>query len=400
MDKTTWRFATRAVHAGERPPRPDFTPVTTPVYNSVTYTYPDMESLDRAFDDPDAGYVYSRYGNPTCAAFETAVASLEGGDGAVAFASGMAALHAALLAAGVKAGASVLAARDLYGATISLLSKVFAEMGVHVHFADFADAPAVRRMLTAVLPKVVLFETISNPLLRLADITRVCELSHGVGARVIVDNTFASPCLVRPLELGADFVAHSGTKYLSGHGDVLAGVVVSNKEHCAALRDVAKIVGGVLGPNEAYLALRGLKTLPLRMEQQSKSAAWIAAWLEAHPKVERVYYPGLRSNPQHELARNLFKGGLYGGMVAFDIRGAHRKEVFRFLESLELCIPATSLGDLQTLALYPAHSSHRALTPQQRAAIGIGDGLVRLSIGIEDCDDILNDLRQALDKIP
>ncbi len=399
MDKTTWRLATRAVHAGERAPRPTFTPVATPVYNSVAYLYPDMELLDQAFDDPARGFVYSRHGNPTCAAFEAAVASLEGGEGAVSFASGMAAIHAVLLAAGVQAGTCVLAARDLYGATTALLSQFFAAQGVEVHFADFTDISAVRRMLTAVRPRAVLLETVSNPLLRLADIGRIAELAHSVQAVVIVDNTFATPCLVRPLELGADYVVHSATKYLSGHGDVMAGVVVSGAANCTALRGVAKTVGSILGPNEAYLALRGLKTLPLRIERQCKSAAWIAAWLEAHPKVARVHYPGLRSHPQHELARAIFAGALYGGIVSFEIVGAGRRRVFQFLESLELCLPATTLGDLFTEALYPAHSSHRALTAAQRQALGIGDGLVRLSVGIEDPEDIIADLRQALDKV-
>ncbi|MBC7260264.1 MAG: PLP-dependent transferase [Chloroflexi bacterium] len=399
MDKTTWKFATRAVHAGERPTRPACTPVVTPIYNSVTYVYPDMELLDQAFEDPTAGFVYTRHGNPTCAAFEAAVASLEGGEGAVSFASGMAAIHAALLAAGAQAGTDVLAARDLYGATTALLSRFFTALGVHVHFADFTDISTVRRMLNAVRPRVLLLETVSNPLLRLADIGRIAELAHSVDATVIVDNTFATPFLVRPLEMGADYVVHSATKYLSGHGDVLAGVVVSSKDNCAVLRDVAKTIGGVLGPNEAYLALRGLKTLPLRLERQCKTAAWVAAWLEAHPKVERVYYPGLKSHPQNDLARSLFAGGLYGAIVSFVIAGAGKRRVFKFLESLELCAPATTLGDLYTLALYPAHSSHRALTAAQRAALGISDGLVRLSVGIEDPDDIIADLHQALDKV-
>lgn len=399
MDMTTWKLATRAVHAGERAPRPTFIPVATPVYNSVAYVYPDMELLDQAFDDPTCGFVYSRHGNPTCAAFEAAAAALEGGEAAVSFASGMAAIHAALLAAGARAGESVLAARDLYGATTALLSRFFVAQGVEVHFADFTDISTVRRMLNAVRPRVLLLETVSNPLLRLADIGRIAELAHSVGAAVIVDNTFATPCLVRPLELGADYVVHSATKYLSGHGDVLAGVVVSGAANCAALRDVAKTVGGVLGPNEAYLALRGLKTLPLRMERQCKTAAWIAAWLEAHPKVARVYYPGLRTHPQHDLAKSLLSGGLYGAIVSFEIAGAGRRRVFQFLQALELCIPATTLGDLYTEALYPAHSSHRALTSEQRKAIGIGDNLVRISVGIEDPEDIIADLRQALDRV-
>jgi len=399
MDKSKWKFATRAVHAGERAPSPDYTPTATPIYNAVTYIYPDMETLDRVFDDPNAGYVYSRYGNPTCAAFEEALASLEGGEAALSFASGMAAIHAALLAAGARAGATVVAAQDVYGATYALLSRLFASLGVNAVFADFTDVDAVKTVMAQARPAVVLFETISNPLLKLADVPRIVELAHAAGAKVIVDNTFASPCLVRPLELGADYVMHSSTKYLAGHGDVLAGVVVTSAKNRVTLFELTKMVGGNLGPNEAYLALRGLKTLPLRMAQQCENAARIAAWLDAHPKIAGVRYPGLPSHPQHALARQLFPTGLFGAMISFDIRGAARREVFRFMESLRLILPATSLGDVYTLALYPAHSSHRALSPEQRAAIGIGDGLVRLSVGIEDAEDIIADLAQALDGI-
>jgi len=399
MDKRQWGFATRAVHAGERAPSPDFTPIATPIYNAVTYVYPDMETLDHVFDDPNAGYVYSRYGNPTCAAFEEAVASLEGGEAAMSFASGMAAIHAALLAAGVRAGATIVAAQDVYGATYALLSRLLVSLGVDVVFADFTDAAAVEKALAQARPAVALFEAISNPLLKLADVPRIVELAHAAGAKVIVDNTFASPFLLRPLECGADYVMHSSTKYLAGHGDVLAGIVVTSAQNRAALFEITKMVGGNLGPNEAYLALRGLKTLPLRMARQCESAARIAASLEAHPKIATVRYPGLRSHPQHALARRLFPKGLYGAMISFDIRGAGRREAFRFLESLRLVLPATSLGDVYTLALYPAHSSHRALTPEQRAALGIGDGLVRLSVGIEDADDIIADLAQALERV-
>ncbi len=399
MNKRTWKFATQAVHAGERPRPSDAIPTVTPIHNSVTYTYADMEALDRVFEDSSKGFVYSRFANPTNVAFEAAVAALEGGDTALSFASGMAAIHAALLSAGARAGATVVAAKDIYGATYGLLSRLFATLGVRPVFSDFTDLAALEKTLAETRPAVVLFETLSNPLLKLADVPQVVVLAHAVGAKVVVDSTFTTPYLIRPLEMGADYVVHSATKYLSGHGDVLAGVVVTSEKNRAGLSDIIKLVGSNLGPNEAWLALRGLKTLPLRMERQCKNAALAASWLEVHPKVATVRYPGLPSHPQHNLARRLFPGGLFGAMVSFEIDGAKQPDVFRFLEALELCLPATSLGDIQTLALYPAHSSHRTLTPQERAGIGIGDGLVRLSVGIEDADDIIADLVQALDAI-
>jgi len=399
MSERTWKFATKAVHAGEHPRPFEATPTVTPIHNAVTYTYADMEALDRVFEDSSKGFVYSRFGNPTNAAFEAAMAALEGGSAALSFASGMAAIHAALLAAGARAEATVVAATDIYGATYTLLSRLFATLGVRAVFCDFTDLEKLEKTLGEARPRVVLFETLSNPLLRLADTPEVIERAHACGADVIVDSTFATPYLIRPLEMGADYVVHSVTKYLSGHGDVLAGVVVTNERNRPGLSDILKAVGGNLGPNEAWLALRGLKTLPLRMERQCQNAARVASWLEAHPRVALVHYPGLPSHPQHALARRLLAGGLFGAMVSFEIEGAGRPEVFRFLEALELCLPATSLGDVQTLALYPAHSSHRALTPEQRVNIGISDGLVRLSVGIEAAEDILADLSQALDAI-
>lgn len=399
MSKQSWKFATQAVHAGERAHPSDCTPTVTPIHNSVTYTYGDMEALDQVFEDSSKGFVYSRFANPTNVAFEAAVAALEGGDAALSFASGMAAIHAALLAADARAGATVVAARDIYGATHGLLSRLFATLGVTPVFSDFTEAGALERTLAEARPSVVLFETISNPLLKLADIPKVVEAAHAVGAKVIVDSTFATPCLIRPLEMGVDYVVHSATKYLSGHGDVLAGVVVTGETNRPTVSDIIRAVGSNLGPNEAWLALRGLKTLPLRMARQCENAALVASWLEAHPRVTSVHYPGLASHPQHNLARRLLTDGLFGAIVSFEIGGARQPEVFRFLEALELCMPATSLGDIQTLAMYPAHSSHRALTPAERASIGIGEGLVRLSVGIEDPEDIIADLRQALDAI-
>ncbi len=314
----------------------------------------------------------------------------------MAFASGMAAIHAALLAVGARAGSAVVAAQDLYGATHALLDQLMRSQGVTVCFVDVADLEAVEAACVELEPVALLVETISNPLLKVANLPALADIVHRLGAVLLVDNTFATPCLVQPLKLGADMVIHSATKYLGGHGDVLGGIVVTSQARRAELFEVLKLTGGNLGPQEAWLVLRGVKTLPLRMRQHCENALAVARWLEAHPRVSRVYYPGLPSHPQHTIAERLFEGCGYGGMVSFDLAGADQREVFRFFESLRLCLPATTLGDVCTLVLYPAHSSHRALSPEDRARIGIGDGLVRISVGIEAVEDIIGDLEQAL----
>ncbi len=399
---------TLAVHAGERTTKttpltgPDagrsYEPVVTPVHHSVGYTYEDTEDLDAVFAGASDNPVYTRYGNPTVAAFETAVAALEGGEAALAYGSGMAAIHAALLAAGARAGTAVVAAHDVYGATYALLSRLLATQGVTVRFVDVADLQAVESALQELHPVALLTETVSNPLLKVADLPALARLSHGSGARFIVDNTVATPVLCRPLSVGADFVVHSATKYLGGHGDILGGViVVPSRTERQALNELNKLLGANLAPQEAWLAHRGLKTLPLRMERQCRNAAIVAEWLEGNARVARVNYPGLRSHPQHGLAEALFGGELFGGMISFDIARAGRAEVFRFLEALRLVQPATTLGDVYTLTLYPAMSSHRALDAETRARIGIGEGLVRLSIGIENPRDVVIDLEQALE---
>ena len=390
-------FSTRAVHAGERMPKGTYTPVTTPIVPSVGYVYESMDDLDAVFGNTRPGYVYSRFTSPTLTAFETAVAALEQGEAALAFASGMAAIHTALLAAGVRAGTSVVSAYDVYGATYSLLGRLFAELGVSTRMLDISDLAAVEAALRDSRPAALLVETISNPLLKVADIPALAELAHRHGAQLLVDNTFASPYLFRPLLHGADYVIHSATKYLAGHGDVLAGVVVTSAANRAKMFEVNKLVGGTLGPFEAWLALRGLKTLPLRLRQQCSTAAHLAGWLSAHPRIARVHYPGLASHPQHELARRLFDGQQAGGMISFEIRDAACAEVFRFMEALEICLPATTLGDIYTLVLHPATSSHRSLTEAEREQVGISEGLVRLSAGIEDPADIQADLEQALE---
>jgi cystathionine beta-lyase/cystathionine gamma-synthase len=288
---------TQAVHAGERGPRPDFTPVVTPIYNSVGYLYDSMEQLDAVFAAEREGYVYPRYGTPTTAALEQAVATLEGGEAALSFASGMAAIHAALLATGLKAGQAVVAAQDVYGATYALLANLFTVLGVRVRFVDIADLASVERAIVEEEPRAVFCETISNPLLKVADLPAVAELAHAHGAEVIVDSTFATPYLVRPLALGVDYVVHSSTKYLGGHGDVLGGVVVTSAERRKRLWEVIKLTGGNMSPNQAWLTMRGLKTLPLRMAQHCRNAAAVAAWLVEHPKIAKVNYPGLPAIP-------------------------------------------------------------------------------------------------------
>lgn len=396
MSRHSQRLETRAVHAGTPGPPLDYIPAVPPIHPSVTYFYERMEDLDAVFGGTRPGYVYTRHGNPTVAALEEAVAALEDGDTALAFASGMAAIHAALLAFGARAGTAVVAAQDLYGATYLLLDRLLRTQGVTVQFVDVTDLEAVEEACATLRPTVVLVETISNPLLKVADLSALAEIAHRWGSALLVDNTFATPCLVRPLALGADAVIHSATKYLGGHGDVLAGVVVTSAARRDGLLEILKMTGGNLGPYEAWLLLRGIRTLTLRVHRQCENALRVAQWLEGHPRVERVLYPGLPSHPQHALAKRLFDRRGYGGVVSFELREAGREEVFRFMDALHLCVPATTLGDVRTLVLYPAHSSHRGLSPEERARVGIGDGLVRISVGIEAVEDILEDLEQAL----
>jgi cystathionine beta-lyase/cystathionine gamma-synthase len=398
---------TQAVHAGERAERPDFTPVSVPIYPSVGFLYEDMRDLDAVFGGEREGYVYPRYGSPTVTAFERAMAVLEGapesGPGrsyaAVAFASGMAAVHAALLGAGVRAGTTVVAAADVYGATYALLERLMTTLEVRTRFVDITDLEEVTQAVQAERPVVLLCEIISNPLMKVADVPALATLARESGAALVVDNTFASPYLFRPLAHGADFAVHSATKYLGGHGDVMAGVVVCSAERARDLRERQKLLGANLGPQEAWLALRGLKTLPLRMRQHCANALAVAQWLQEQQAVARVNYPGLASHPQHGVARRLLGERGFGGMLSFELRDAGQAQVFRFMEALELVLPATTLGDVYSLTLYPAHSSHRQLSPEVRAALGIGEGLVRLSVGIEQAEDIVADLAQALAKV-
>ena len=385
-------FASRAVHTGERGPRPDFTPTATPIYPATAFVYDDTDTLDAVFGNERQGYVYTRYANPTTTALEAAIAALEGTADAVAFASGMGAVYAAMLL-DVRAGQRIVAAPDVYGATYAILNRLLPTLGIETAFVDLRDLSALESALKQAPTALVYAETISNPLLRVADLWAVTELAHRHGAKVAVDNTFASPWLVTPAAFGVDSVIHSTTKYLGGHGDVTGGAIATSAERAAELREINKLVGGVAGPFESWLTLRGIKTLPLRMKQQSDSAGTIAAWLAGDARVARVNYPGLEDLGGAEA---IFNRPERGGMISFEIAGAGRDDVFRFLEALRLVVPATTLGDVYSLVLYPTISSHRAVPAEERAKIGISDGLVRLSVGIEDVEDIVADLDRGL----
>jgi cystathionine gamma-synthase/methionine-gamma-lyase len=397
--KSSFAFATQAVHAGERAPKADFTPVNTPIYQSASFVYDSIETMDAIFSGERPGYVYTRYGNPTVAALEHAVATLEGGDTAVAYASGMAAIHATLLALEVVSGVAVVAAQDVYGATSALLATIFARQGVNVRLVDMTDLDQVESAIRELRPKVVLAEMISNPLLKVVDLEQVAALAHAYDAAMVVDSTFTSPYLLQPLRYGADFVIHSTTKFLGGHGDVTGGIVVAPAASRATLELVGRLVGGILSPHEAYLTLRGLKTLPLRVRQQCQNAMAVAQWLADHPRIRRVYYPGLVHHPGHYIARRLLREGCFGSVLSFELVDGDRERVFALLNGLQLCLLATTLGDIYTELLYPAMSSHRMLTPEQRSAVGISDALIRLSAGIEDAGDLIADLDQALRKV-
>jgi cystathionine beta-lyase/cystathionine gamma-synthase len=342
------------------------------------------------------GYSYSRAGSPTTAALERALSTLEGVDVTRVCGSGMAASHLAVLTAGAGKDGPILASSDVYGSVTTLVEGVFPALGTPSAVTSFADLDRLEDAIRRVRPRVVYFEVVTNPLTRVIDAPAVIELGHRHGARVIVDNTFTTPYLLRPAALGADLITHSVSKFLSGHGDVLAGSVGCRLEDYDRLTDMLIQVGSALGPNEAWLALRGLKTFPLRMARQCESAARVARFLEGHPAVARVRYPGLPSHPEHGIARRLFPEGRYGAMLSFDVADCDTATAFRFLDALRLVLPATTLGDLYSIMVNPARTTHRWLSPDQQAALGIGPGTFRMSVGIEGVEDLLEDLDQAL----
>jgi cystathionine gamma-synthase/methionine-gamma-lyase len=391
-------FSSLAVHAGERLPAFDTKPVTSPIYSSVAFEAPSAAALDEVFEGTRPGYCYTRHGNPTCEALEETITRLERGAGAIAFSSGMAALHAAVLTAGVAGGDRIVSSQDIYGATHGLFRDVLAPLGIETRYAPATDLQAFGEAIAAARPRAVFVETISNPLLRVVDLAAIAALARRAGAVTIVDATFASPLLVTPFQFGADFVVHSTTKYLNGHGDATGGIVVcASRDSLPRLRQVSKLVGGLLGPFEAYLTLRGVKTLALRMGWQCRSARTIAERLATNRAIERVHYPGLPSHPDAEVASRMLRDGLAGAVVSFALLGAGRPEVFAFMDALQLCCVGTTVGDIYSQLLYPAISSHRLLSPEERHRLGIGDNLVRLSVGIEEPDDLIADIERGLD---
>ncbi len=389
-------IATQLVHAGERQV-PAATPVATPIYASVTYTYGSMAEIDKVFGGEIPGYVYSRYANPTLTALENAMHALEGGFAASAFGSGMAALHAALLACDIASGVTVLASQDLYGATIGLLNTVFSAFKVETIMVDYSDLDALEQKAREATPRIMIAETISNPLLKVCDLAGCAEIAHAVGARLIVDNTFATPYLCRPLDLGADVVVHSATKYLGGHGDVMGGIVIAREEpQHNLLRSVMKLAGGIMSPYDAHEILRGLKTLALRVDRQCSNARTIAEKLSQDRRVARVHYPTLAAGDARRKLERTLRPNYAGAMVAIELANNTKEGAFKFMDALRLIVRSTSLGDVFSSALHPATASHRDVPPARRRAFGISDGLVRLSIGIEHVDDILADINQAL----
>ena len=376
-------FATRTIHAGQSPD-PSTGAVMVPIYATSTY----------AQESPGVhkGYEYSRSQNPTRMAFERCIADLESGSDGMAFASGLAAIGTVLEL--LDSGAHVIASDDLYGGSFRLFDKVRRRSaGLEFSFVDLADIKAVE---AAIRPntKMIWVETPTNPLLRLADLGALAALGKKHKLLTAADNTFASPWVQRPLEHGIDIVMHSTTKYLNGHSDIVGGcVIVNDAELAQRLRFLHNAVGAIAGPFDSFLALRGLKTLALRMERHCTNAFTIAHWLEKHPKVERVIYPGLESHPQHKLARHQMNA--FGGIVTFFVKGglAPTKHV---LERTQLFTLAESLGGVESLIEHPAIMTHASIPEAQRAALGISDSLVRLSVGIEDADDLIADLEQAL----
>jgi cystathionine gamma-synthase len=390
------KLATQAVHVGDRKKPSGAIPVTTPIVSAASYIYDDIETIDQVFGDEIQGYAYARYDSPTNHALEELLTALEGGAGTLATASGMVALHFAIQTALTDRRKSVVAAGALYGATTKLLMSVFEPMGVDVRLVDMCNLDEVAAAIAEAKPGCVVMETVSNPLLRVADVEAIAKLTRAAGAVLVVDNTFATPLLVRPLELGAHFSIHSLTKYLSGHGDVMGGSITCDAENLPTLRALSRTCGPIMGAFECYLAMRGIKTFPLRMERQCRNAAEVAAWLASHPAVAKVNYPGDANHPDAATIGRLFPDGLRGAMVSFDLKDAGREQVFAFMNRLKLVVKATSLGDVHTMVLYPAIASHRDLAPKQRLRVGIGDGLVRLSVGIEAMEDVIADLDQAL----
>lgn len=395
MDDSSLDFETRATRAGLGMQVGDTISTVPPIDASTTFTYPSIEGVHAALGPQPEGFAYARNANPTVVALEKAMASLEGAQEVVAFGSGMAAVHGALVGIGLEAGDTILSSANLYGVTRSLFAQL-AGFDIQTRFVDILDLAAVEEALAGGGVRALYLETITNPLLKVPDLRSLVDLARARRVPTIVDNTFATPYLFRPLELGVDVVLHSATKYIAGHGDVMAGLVATGASYGQRIRAARTTAGAILSPFDAWLTLRGVRTLPLRMARHAESAMEVACWLVDRPWVERVYYPGLRSHAQHEIASRQFDGR-FGGMVAFDL-AAGRDQVLAFIDSLHLVTKGTSLGDVESLILYPPLSSHRGLTPAELDTAGIGDGLVRLSVGLESPRDLCADLERAAEE--
>jgi cystathionine beta-lyase/cystathionine gamma-synthase len=390
------KFQSKTVHSGDRRKAGEFIPVTTPIYTASSYFYDSMQQLDRVFGREEEGPSYARYDNPTTTALETLVNDLEGGHATFSCSSGMMAIHLALLAALVDRPKRVVAGNVLYGATTHMLMTIFGALGVETEFVDVSDLAAFEKAVTTEKTAAVMLESITNPLLRVPQLDKLSAIARKADASVIVDNTFATPMLMRPLELGANIVIHSATKYLAGHGDALGGVIVTDQQHFETLKSLVRTIGPNLGPFEAYLTMRGIKTLAIRMERQCQNACKVAAWLKSHPRVAKVHFPGDPQHPDAATVARLLPTDQAGAMVAIELKDAGKNEVFAFMEKLQMIVRATSLGDVHTMVLYPAMASHRDLSPKHRQRLGIGDNLVRMSVGIEAAEDIIADIDQAL----
>jgi methionine-gamma-lyase len=369
-------------------------PSSVRIYQTATFSAADAQELGDVAADPRAGYAYTRISNPTSSALGAAYAELASGEAGVAFASGMGAIHAAL-ASQLKTGDRVVAPRVAYGSTRTQLIDTFARFGVSVDFADLADNAAAAAAIAARSTRVVYAETIANPTTHLADHTALAELAHRHGAMYVVDNTFASPYVCRPLELGADLVAESATKFLGGHSDVIAGVVAGERTLIADVERVQIDTGATLGPFEAFLVLRGILTLAIRVERHAATAVALAAWLERQEGVHAVLYPGLPSHPQHDVALRQFRRGVAGGMLAFEVEGG-RAAGRAIIDAMTLPELTASLGSVHTMVVHPPSTSHRQSTEAELLDAGITPGLLRVSVGLEDLEDLEADFSAAL----
>ncbi|MBA3949987.1 MAG: cystathionine gamma-synthase [Acidobacteria bacterium] len=376
------RFATICIHAGQEPD-PATGAIITPIYQTSTYV---QEEVGK-----HKGYEYARTQNPTRAALEANIAAIEGGKAAFAFASGMAAINA--ITSMLKAGDHVIVTDNTYGGTFRLFDKVLTKFGLEFSYVDTSSLERVEQAFTP-KTRMIFVETPTNPVLRLTDLAGVAALAKTHGAAFVVDNTFASPVLQRPIEFGADLVMHSTTKYLNGHSDSIGGVVVAvTDEHIEWLKFIQNAAGAILSPHDSWLVLRGTKTLALRMKQTNENGLALAHFLEGHPKVTKTIYPGLESHPQHDLASRQMQG--FGGMLSFELESEAAARAM--LAKLRLMSLAESLGGVETLISHPASMTHASVPPERRAQIGLSDAMVRISAGIEDIDDLIADLKQALD---